>query len=73
MLRRMFLSSSCRPELHPCGAKADGVHRGLIARALNDALGRLLAIIENFDLLHVLEGLGEGGFRLVELAFEVIR
>src|SRR5436190_13413535 len=52
--------------------RADAVHLGLVARILGNALARLVAFVEQLDLLQLFEGLGEREARLLELGLELI-
>ena len=47
--------------------QADGVELGLLAGVLLGALARLVALVEQLDLLQLLEGLAERRLGVVEL------
>src|ERR1041385_5784494 len=51
---------------------ADAVELGLLARVLGDALARLIALIEQLDLLELLEGFGERHAGVFELALQFV-
>ena len=50
----------------------DAVELGLLARILVGALARLVALVEQLDLLELLEGLAEERLGVVELALELV-
>src|SRR5215469_3482947 len=51
---------------------ADRVEIVLLARVLVGALARLIALVEQLDLLELLEGLAERGARVLELTARLV-
>jgi len=52
--------------------QSDRVELGLLAGIFLGPLAQLVALVEQLDLLHFLEGLAEGGLGVLELDFELI-
>src|SRR5262252_5918820 len=57
-----------------CGAaqQADGVEIGLLARCYFLALAHLVALVEQLDLLHLLEGLAKRRLGVLELDAQLV-